>query len=276
MDEDKGWAPGGSGQGLDSLRAYLQKEHGDVLKGEGLTEAYLGVAAVERALEKKRFELEVENYRKHLGRIVHGRAGQLQASPKAISQSNDETLQALGATLGLRDGDTARHAHRVTRYCLEIAKVMGCSPEQMQQVERGAYLHDLGKIAIPDAILLKPDKLTPDEVAVMQTHARIGYELVCYIPFLAEAAEIVLTHHERCDGKGYPDHLKGEEIPLGARIVAVAESFDNMASDHPYKSARTFEDALAELCRCSGTQFDPLVVDAFLRSIKSLSGQGGE
>jgi putative nucleotidyltransferase with HDIG domain len=232
------------------------------------------VAAVERAIERKRLEIEVENYRQRLERMVDQRTRKLRVANKRTEQTYDDTLEGLSATLDLRDNETAGHSRRVTRYCLEIAKALGCSSGQLKTIARSALLHDIGKIGIPDAILLKPAKLTPDEAAVMQTHARIGYELVCHIPFLAEAAEIVLTHHERYDGSGYSQGLIGDEIPLGARIVAVAESFDNMVSDLCYKSVRTLKEALAELRRCRGTQFDPMVVDAFLRSIESLSRQG--
>jgi response regulator RpfG family c-di-GMP phosphodiesterase len=222
------------------------------------------VTAVERAIKKKRLEWDVENYREHLEEMVKERTEQLRAAIERDEATYDETMQTLGAAMGLRHTGIEAHARRVTLYCREIAKAMGYSPEQTQQLLRGAYLHDIGKIAIPDAILLKPDTLTPDEVAVMQTHARRGCELLCHMPFLKFAAEIVLAHHERFDGAGYPQGLKGEDIPLGARIVAVAEAFDVMACDQPYKGARTVEDALAEIRRCSGTQFDPKVVKAFL------------
>lgn len=148
--------------------------------------------------------------------MVEERSEQLQSPVDRVEETYDETLQALGAVLNFRHTETECHSRRVTRYCLEIAKAIGCSPEQMQQVGRGAYLHDIGKIAIPGAILLKRDKLTPDEVAVMQTHARIGYDLVCHIPFLAEAAKIVLTHHERYDGSGYPQGARRRRNPVGS------------------------------------------------------------
>ncbi len=195
------------------------------------------VASVARALEMRRLERELENYRTRLEEMVDERTGQLQAALEHIGQIYDETLEALGAALDLKDGDTAGHARRVTRYCLEIAKAMGCSEEQMRQLKRGAYLHDIGKIAIPDAILLKPAKLTPEEMSVMWAHPYIGYEFVGRISFLAEAAEIVLTHHERFDGSGYPQGLMGDEIPLGARIFAVADTLDAMTSDRPYRRA---------------------------------------
>jgi len=221
------------------------------------------VASVARALEVRRLELELENYRTRLEEMVDERTGQLQAALEHISQIYDETLEALGAALDLKDGDTAGHARRVTRYCLEIAKAMGCSQDEMHQLKRGAYLHDIGKIAIPDAILLKPAKLTSEEMAVMWAHPYIGYQFVGRISFLAEAAEIVLTHHERFDGSGYPQRLMGDEIPLGARIFAVADTLDAMTSDRPYRRALPYSAAREEIRQQSGRQFEPRVVDTF-------------
>jgi response regulator RpfG family c-di-GMP phosphodiesterase len=221
------------------------------------------VANVTRALEVRHLEFELENYRTHLEDMVGERTGQLQAALEHINQIYDETLEALGAALDLKDGDTAGHARRVTRYCLEIAKAMGCSPHEMLQLKRGAYLHDIGKIAIPDAILLKPAKLTSEEVSVMWAHPYIGYEFVGRISFLAEAAEIVLTHHERFDGSGYPRRLLGDDIPLGARIFAVADTLDAMTSDRPYRRALPYSAAREEIRQQSGRQFEPRVVDTF-------------
>lgn len=141
---------------------------------------------------------------------------------------------------------------------------MGVEPERLKHIERGSYLHDIGKIGIPDAILLKPGKLTPDEKQIMESHARIGYDLVSRIAFLAPAAEIVLTHQERYDGTGYPQGLLGEEIPLGARIFAVADTLDAMTSDRPYRRALPFAKAHEEIKREAGRQFDPNVVKTFL------------
>ncbi len=220
-------------------------------------------ASVARALEMRRLERELEDYRKRLEEMVDVRTRQLQAALEHISQIYDETLEALGAALDLKDGDTAGHACRVSRYCLEIASAMGCSAEEMHQLTRGAYLHDIGKIAIPDAILLKPAKLTPEEMSVMWAHPYIGYEFVSRISFLAEAAEIVLTHHERYDGSGYPQGLMGDEIPLGARVFAVADTLDAMTSDRPYRHALPHSAAREEIRRQSGRQFEPRVVEAF-------------
>lgn len=222
------------------------------------------MASVARALEKKRLEHEVENYRRNLEQMVEQRTKQLHAAMKRIENTYDETLEALGAALDLRDTETEGHSRRVSLYCLEIAKAMGCSSEILKQIARGSYLHDIGKIGMPDSILLKPAKLTEEETAVMQTHARIGYDLVCRIAFLAPAAEIVLTHQERFDGTGYPQGLAGDEIPLGARIFGVADTLDAMTSDRPYRKALSFQAARAEIERESGRQFDPNVVGTFL------------
>jgi response regulator RpfG family c-di-GMP phosphodiesterase len=221
-------------------------------------------ACVERALTKKRLEIELENYRKNLEEMVGQRTKQLQAAMKRIELTYDETLEALGAALDLRDNETGGHSRRVSLYCLEMSRAYGCSAEELKQIARGAYLHDIGKIGIPDAILLKPGKLTAEEREMMETHARIGYELVNRIAFLAGAAEIVLAHQERFDGTGYPQGLVGDEIPLGARIFAVADTLDAMTSDRPYRSALSFDKARAEITRESARQFDPDVVRVFL------------
>ncbi len=206
-----------------------------------------------------------------------------EAATNRVELTYDDTLEALGAALDLRDNETAGHSHRVTRYCLELAKRMGCSGEELKHIERGAYLHDIGKIGTPDAILLKPGKLTSEEREIMQQHARVGYELVSRIEFLHEAAEIVHSHQERFDGDGYPRRLAGEAIPLGARIFAVADTFDAMTSNRPYRQALPLADALKEITSQSGRQFDPQVVGV-LASIppavwegirKEVSGLGG-
>jgi HD-GYP domain-containing protein (c-di-GMP phosphodiesterase class II) len=141
---------------------------------------------------------------------------------------------------------------------------LGLGREELIQAGRGALLHDVGKIGVPDSILLKPGKLTPEEWVEMKKHPRIGYEILKSIKFLSPAAEIVLCHQERWDGEGYPNRLCGKEIPLGARVFAVADTLDAMTSDRPYRDALSFEAALDEIKRCSGSQFDPQVIEAFL------------
>jgi putative nucleotidyltransferase with HDIG domain len=131
-------------------------------------------------------------------------------------------------------------------------------------IARGAFLHDIGKIATPDRILLKPGKLDADEIVIMRQHCARGYEMVRKIPFLREASDIVYAHQETFDGTGYPRGLRGDAIPLGARIFAIADTLDAMTSDRPYRKALSFAQARAEIARCSGTQFDPCIVQVFL------------
>jgi putative nucleotidyltransferase with HDIG domain len=152
----------------------------------------------------------------------------------------------------------------VTAFTIAIAKAMTVEPALLPQIARAAFLHDIGKMAIPDMILRKPGPLTPEERDIMRTHCEIGYNMVTRIPFLREAAEIVLSHQEYFDGTGYPRGLRGEQIPLGARIFAVADALDAMISDRPYRKALSISYAQEEIQRCSGTQFDPKVVDVFL------------
>lgn len=251
--------------GVDDIRVGIQamKEGADdYLVKPFHPEAVL--SSLNRALEVKLLQRELESYRKHLEDMVEHRTKQLQVASRRIEQTYDDTLEALAAALDLRDNETAGHTRRVTRYCLEIARAVNCSADQLKTIVRGAYLHDIGKIGIPDAILRKPYKLTDAERAVMETHVRIGYELVCRIAFLASAAEIVLTHQERFDGTGYPQGLMENEIPLGARIFAVADTLDAMTSDRPYRRALPLSTAREEIIRESGGQFDPGVVKAFL------------
>jgi putative nucleotidyltransferase with HDIG domain len=251
--------------GVDDLRVGIQAmKQGAVDYLVKPFEPEAVVRSVHGAMEKRRLELELHSYRQRLEQMVEQRTRQLLAVMRRVEITYDQTLEALAASLDLRDNETAGHSRRVTRYSLEIARAMRCSPEQLKNIVRGAYLHDIGKIGIPDSILMKPGKLNAEERAIMESHARIGYELVARIAFLAGAAEIVLTHQERYDGTGYPQGLVGDEIPLGARIFAVADTLDAMTSDRPYRRALPFSQAREEIGRESGHQFDPRVVQAFL------------
>jgi HD-GYP domain-containing protein (c-di-GMP phosphodiesterase class II) len=222
------------------------------------------VASLRRALEKKRLEREVEDYRRHLEQMVADRTLELQAALQQLERSYEDTLEALGAAIDLRDSETAGHSRRVCRYSVEIAKRMDLSGSPLKSLAMGAYLHDIGKLGVADAILLKPGPLSAEEWKLMKQHAQAGYDFLKGIPFLADAAEIVLTHHERYDGSGYPRGLKGEQIPLGARIFAVADTLDAMTSDRPYRRALPFEEAYETIQHGSGRLFDPQVVAAFL------------
>lgn len=223
------------------------------------------ISSLERALQKKRLEQEVHNYRRRLEEMVEGRTEQLKSAVLQIEQSYEHTLEALGAAIDLRDSETAGHSERVAMYSTQIAKELRATEEELKTIARGAWLHDIGKLATPDAILLKPGALTQEEWRVMRRHAEIGYGLVKRIPFLADAAEIIWTHHERWDGSGYPRKLKGTEIPLGSRIFAVADTVDAMTSNRPYRSALSFEETQEEIRRGSGVRYDSQVAGAFLK-----------
>ncbi len=222
------------------------------------------MVSINQVLERKKLESELENYRRHLEEMVEQRTAQLRTAKSRIEQGYDETLQALAAALDLRDNETAGHSRRVMAYAMKVASVMGCSKEQLKTIARAALLHDIGKIGIPDAILMKPSLLTDKERSVMEAHVAVGYSLLKHIKFLEGAAEIVLTHHERFDGTGYPQGLFGTQIPLGARIFAVADTLDVLTSNRPYHAATTFALAREEIMQQSGKQFDPDMVSAFL------------
>jgi putative nucleotidyltransferase with HDIG domain len=180
--------------------------------------------------------------------------------------SYDGTLEALVNALDARDQETKGHSLRVSRYMMDIAREIGVveGTQDWIDMQRGSLLHDVGKIGVSDSILLKPGKLTDEEWTSMRQHPEIGFNMLKQVKFLQGAAEIILCHHERWDGRGYPRALHEEEIPLGARIFTVVDTFDSMTSDRPYRKALRTIDALNEIMKYSGTQFDPRVVEAFL------------
>lgn len=220
---------------------------------------------VERALERSSVLRETRSYQQSLEQMVRARTEMLHHAIEELEHSYDITLEALGDALDLKDSETEGHSKRVTAYTIALARAMGLAPNEIKAIARGAFLHDIGKMAIPDEILRKPGKLTPEEQEVMREHCTRGYYMLRKIPFLAGAAEIVFCHQEFFDGSGYPSGLHGSEIPIGARIFAVADTLDAITSDRPYRRASSFDAARAEILRCSGTQFDPAVVEIFLR-----------
>jgi response regulator RpfG family c-di-GMP phosphodiesterase len=222
------------------------------------------IRAIERALAKRRIELARKRYQKKLERKVRDRTSELRTALKDVQHTYQSTLLALVAALDAREHELSNHSQRVVRYTLAIARRIGVPDSALPDIGRGALLHDIGKIGITDAILLKPGKLTDEEWVVMRTHPQIGYDILKAIPFLGSPADVVLAHQERFDGTGYPRRLSGEAVPLGARIFAIADTFDAITSDRPYRKRQTPEAARAEMIRCSGTQFDPACVEAFL------------
>lgn len=207
--------------------------------------------AEERAQELRRY---AEQLRRASER-EHTRALELRRSYEA-------TVRALADAVEARDAYTGKHAERVAAYGLALARACGMRVDE-PHIEFGFLLHDIGKVAISDAILHKPGMLTAPELDVMRQHPVIGDEIVSGIDFLSEARHVVRSHHERWDGNGYPDRLARDEIPLAARVFAVADTFDALTSDRPYRRAASFADARAVIAQGSGTQFDPDVAEIF-------------
>ena len=223
------------------------------------------LATVRRALDHRNTLRENQSYQQNLEQIVQARTELLHQAIVDLERSYDITLEALGDALDLKDSETEGHSKRVTAYTIALARAMGIGSDAIKVIARGAFLHDIGKMAIPDAILRKPGKLTSAETLLMREHCERGYNILRKIPFLNEAAEIVYSHQEHFDGSGYPRGLRGEDIPVGARIFAIADTLDAITSDRPYRGAKSFDVARLEILRCSGTQFDPVAVEVFLK-----------
>jgi len=223
------------------------------------------LSTVVRALEHRQALEESHSYQQNLEQVVRARTEMLRQAMEDLEHSYDVTLEALGDALDLKDSETEGHSKRVTAYTIALARAMGIPPAEIKVIARGAFLHDIGKMAIPDEILRKPAALTLEEQHVMREHCTRGFNILRKIPFLAEAAEIVFSHQEHFDGSGYPKGLNAGEIPIGARIFAVADTLDAITSDRPYRKASSFDVAREEILRCSGTQFDPSVVEVFLK-----------
>lgn len=226
---------------------------------------------VEKALEKQRLVRENREYQKNLEIKVQERTAELSHKTREVEDlferlksSYRVTLEALATALDTRDSETLGHSLRVAACTVAVARRMGVVEPTLTDMYRGALLHDVGKIGVPDAILRKPGRLTPEEWHEMRKHPDLGYRMLEGIKFLEEARQIVLSHQERYDGTGYPRGLKGREIPLGARIFSVVDTLDAMTSDRPYRKAQPYEAARAEIEKYSGVQFDPEVVRVFL------------
>lgn len=223
------------------------------------------MSTVKRALDHRQMLQDSQNYQQSLEQMVRARTEMLRHAMEDLEHSYDVTLEALGDALDLKDSETEGHSKRVTAYTIALARAMGIAPADIKIIARGAFLHDIGKMAIPDEILRKPGSLTAEEQELMREHCTRGYNMLRKIPFLSGAAEIVFTHQEHFNGSGYPNRLRGHEIPVGARIFAVADALDAITSDRPYRKALSFDSAREEILRCSGSQFDPAVVEVFLK-----------
>jgi len=246
-------------------------------------------AAVQRGLRHRSVLKANQQYEQHLQELVSLRTHELSVANVSLNTTLEKlylnyraTLRALAAALEARDVETKGHSERVVAYCLGLGKHFGLTQRDLITLEHGALLHDIGKIGVPDAILLKRGALTEEEWLYMRRHVEYGAQILRGIDFLDGARKIVAQHHERYDGSGYPGKLEGDLICLGARIFAVADAVDAITSTRPYRAARPFEEAADELIRCSGKHFDPAVVQAFLavpmdtwREIRQLASEPG-
>ncbi|MDF2815317.1 MAG: response regulator [Paenibacillus sp.] len=222
------------------------------------------VLRITNLLKNRFLHLQLQQHNQLLEQKVMERTSELE-------KAQFEILRILARSAEYRDDVTGEHTHRVGKLSGLTARALGLSEEQVQQIESAATLHDIGKIGIPDTILLKPGKFSPDEFDRMKAHTSIGASIIgdASFPILRAAAEIAMCHHEKWDGTGYPRGLKGEQIPLFARIVAITDFFDALSHERPYKSAWSIEDVLNEIRAQREIHFDPLVTDAFLSIIHS-------
>jgi putative nucleotidyltransferase with HDIG domain len=215
------------------------------------------VAELRRAAAVR--EQQLENYARDL-RETFKRERQ---RARQLHQAYAATVRALANAVEARDAYTGKHAERVSAYGLAIARAAGVPIAHDPEVEFGFLLHDVGKVAVPDAILFKPNQLDTNERAVMERHTVVGWEILRDVDFLGEAKEVVRSHHERWDGGGYPDGLRQDDIPVAARIFAVADTLDALTTDRPYRPGRSFAEARPVILAQAGTQFDPEVVEAY-------------
>jgi len=246
-------------------------------------------AAVQRALRHQLLLKANRQYEQHLEELVSVRTNELSLANVNLNVTLERlyvnyraTLRALAAALEARDVETRGHSERVVAYCMRLGKQLGLAGRDIIALEHGALLHDIGKIGVPDAILLKRGSLNEEEWKQMRRHVEYGAQILRGIDFLEGAARIVAQHHERYNGEGYPNRLIGDKITVGARIFAVADAVDAITSDRPYRRAQPFEAAAEELSKCSGTHFDPAVVRAFVevpmdgwRELRQMSTEPG-
>jgi len=214
----------------------------------------------ERESQAAAKELQLQRYAADLRETFK----QERARAQQLSDSYIATVRALANAVEARDAYTGKHAERVAAYGLEISRAMGSKLANDPQSEFGFLLHDIGKLAVPDRILFKPEPLNEEERESIERHPVLGCEILESIDFLGEAKAVIRSHHERWDGHGYPDGLKGEAIPLAARVFAVADTLDALTTDRPYRRAESVAHARDEIAAGAGTQFDPRVVEAFL------------
>jgi len=224
----------------------------------------LVVLSIRNALERKRLEEELDTYHKNLETLVEERTGKLQQAYRVLKKAHLDSVKVLAEAIDAKDPYTRGHSDRVTRMSLKIATHLDFSEARLETLEYGALLHDIGKIGIKDEVLQKRGPLTSEEYLYIQEHPLIGVKIVEGVEFFKDKIPIIRNHHERFDGRGYPDGLSREAIPFEARIITVSDAFDTMTSVRPHRGIMPLEDVLRELERCKGTQFDPKILEIFL------------
>lgn len=222
------------------------------------------VLTVKNLVERRCLALEKKNYQVSLEFKVMEQTAQIRKTMNELSSAYDNTLTALVKALDAREKEVGSHSERVMNYTSFLGGKLGMAGRELQELAKGALLHDIGKIGISDNILLKPGQLDDGEWIEMRKHPQVGYAILSEIDFLKTPAEIILGHHERFDGTGYPKQLKGEQIPIGSRIFAVVDTLDAMTSDRPYRRALPFDLVITEIIKNRGSQFDPAIADLFL------------
>jgi putative nucleotidyltransferase with HDIG domain len=222
------------------------------------------LATVHQAAEASRLRYENERLTAEVQRQNDQLRRNTSRLEETVRERTDGLFEGLIAALDFRDTETQWHSRRVSLYARRLAQQVGVSEEDLTIVERGALLHDIGKIGVPDGILRKPGPLSSEEWVQMKRHPELGWRLLNRVEYLRSASVVVLQHHEKWDGTGYPTRLTGKDIVIGARIFHIVDTVDAITTDRPYRRARGFDAAAAEIVRCSGTQFDPSVVEAFL------------
>lgn len=222
------------------------------------------ILTVRNLIERRTLAIEKKHYQVSLEFKVMEQTEKIRKAMDDLSHAYNETLMALIKALDAREKEVGSHSERVMAYTTFIGKRLGIAGKELEELARGALLHDIGKIGISDNILLKRSGLDDDEWIEMRMHPQVGHAILSEITFLKVPAEIILGHHERFDGTGYPRKLKGSEIPIGARIFALVDTLDAMTSNRPYRLALPFHAVAKEIIRCRGTQFDPELCDLFL------------
>lgn len=219
---------------------------------------------VKNLLERRCLAIEKKNYQVSLEFKVMEQTTRIRKTMNDLSCAYDNTLTALVKALDAREKEVGSHSERVMNFASFLGAKLGITGRELQELSKGALLHDIGKIGISDNILLKPGQLDDSEWVEMRKHPQVGYAILSEIDFLRGPAEIILGHHERFDGTGYPKQLSGEQIPIGARIFAIVDTLDAMTSDRPYRRALPFARVETEIIKYRGAQFDPVIADLFL------------